>query len=221
MDKTNVVELIQKLLALSKSPNENEASLAMAKAQEMLIKYNLDMATIVTPENKDNTEDKLINEVVDFTDFETWQRTLLTAIANRNFCQSIKSGDDIHILGRKSNVRAVEAMYNWLEPQITRLIIESGYKRKDKTSYAYGIIITVSKKLDESKEQYQVNNPNSRALIVNIQSEVNNWMHNQYPHIRHTRQSINRAPYYHGQNDGHKVSVYNSSRQVSNRFLLT
>jgi hypothetical protein len=157
MDRESIVELIQKLLALSKSPNEHEAALAMAKAQELLLKHNLDMATVtVKDEPQTRDESGLINEVVDFEDFQKWQSILLNSISTRNFCRIIKMPMDYHILGKKANVRSVEAMYNWLEPQIIRLIIQSGYVRGDKTSFAMGIISTIGRKLDESKEAYPV-----------------------------------------------------------------
>jgi hypothetical protein len=41
--KNSIIEKIQKLLALATSSNENEAALAAAKAQELLVKYNLNM----------------------------------------------------------------------------------------------------------------------------------------------------------------------------------
>jgi len=48
----DIIEKIQKLLALANSSNENEAKLAAAKAQELLIKYNLSMSQIETDENR-------------------------------------------------------------------------------------------------------------------------------------------------------------------------
>lgn len=36
------VEKIKKLMSLSKSNNENEAALAMERAREMMLKYNID-----------------------------------------------------------------------------------------------------------------------------------------------------------------------------------
>jgi hypothetical protein len=218
----NVVGLIQKLLALSKSPNENEAAAAMAKAQELLIKYNLDMATVQTPTKQDSDEAGMMNEIVDFSDFEKWQSILINAVSTRNFCKIIRiSGEEFHILGKKANVRSVEAMYNWLEPQIIRLIDQSGFKRGDKTSFAMGIISTIGKKLDESKEAYQVKYSESRALIVNVQREVDGWFKSEYPHTTHSRTTCtNGSAYGAGQQAGHGVSVYGSSRQVSGRLLL-
>ena len=218
---SNVAELIQKLLALSKSPNEHEAALAMAKAQELLLKHNLDMAAITAPTQEETDEAGMINEVIDFDDFEKWQGHLVNSVAIRNFCKVIVCGSEYHILGRKANVKAVETMYNWLEPQIIRLIAASGYKRGEKNSYALGIISTISRKLEESKEQYQTQNPTSRALVVNVQKEIDVWYREQYQSVSTRRSStVYGGAFSRGQSDGRNVSVYGSSRQVSGSRLL-
>lgn len=221
---SNVVDLIQKLLALSKSPNENEAAAAMSKAQELLIKYNLDIASVQMVSDSQGKADEIgmINEIVDFEHFESWQSRLLNAIAIRNFCRVIQiSRSEFHILGRKTNVRSVETMYNWIEPQIIRLIRQSGYKRGDKTSYAYGIITTIGRQLDQSKERYQATNPTSRALIVNVQTEINSFFTQCYPHTTKVgRSTIHAGSYTAGMNDGSRVSVYGTNRQVSGSRLL-
>ena len=221
-----VIELIQKLLALSTSPNEHEAAAAMAKAQELLLKHNLDMASITAPTEEQAEDLGMINEIVDFDKFESWQSVLLNSIARRNFVHLIRISKgnrtgEYHILGRRANVKAVETMYNWVEPQIMRLIAASGYKRGEKTSYAMGIISTIGKKLDEQIGTYQQNNPSSRALIVNVQKESDSWYKDQYPHTTSRSLSINHGgAYSQGRNDGHNVSVYTSSRQVNTSRLL-
>lgn len=46
-DLAKVTERVRKLLNLAtKNPNEAEATAAAAKAQELLVAYNLDMATV-------------------------------------------------------------------------------------------------------------------------------------------------------------------------------
>jgi len=219
-NKEGIIELIRKCLALSESPNEHEAAAAMSKAQELLLKHNLDMASIVTPKAEDIEESGLINEIVDFSESEIWEKNLLNSISKRNFCHVISTPEGIHILGQRANVRSIVAMYNWLEPQIMRLTKASGYTRGHKKSYALGIVSTISHKLDESKESYQANNPMSRALIVNIQSKIDSYFKQEYPRTRSSRSSVYTGAYNHGKTDGSKVSIYNASSQVSGRFLL-
>ena len=212
MERENVADLIRKLLALSQSSNENEAALAMSKAQALLIKYNLDMAEIKAKgEEAPDDESMLINEDVTFDQYGTWQRHLVTVLSNRNFCHSIRTVEDgaIRILGRKANVRAVVEMYNWLEPQIIRLAVASGCKYSAKTSYCYGIIETIGSRLTESKEDYLQANTNCRALVANVQQESDGWYNQCYP-TRSTRNAPVRNTYAYqcGRSDGHGVSLY-------------
>ena len=223
MVKESVLELIGKLLALSHSPNENEASVAMGKAQELLIKYNLDMESVKAnnPAAPVSNESMLINEIVDFDKYSTWQWTLLNIIAINSFCKTIRGDGSIHILGRKANVRTVVAMYNWLEPQITRMAANSQYKRADKVAYIEGMILTINKRLKEQMEVHQ-SNVTTRDIITNVQAEINNWFRSQYPHVSHTRSSNSgsRDAYSRGAADGGGISINGSSRQITGRLML-
>ena len=48
-----ILDKIRKLLALSKSPNENEAAVALAMAQELMLRYNIDNIDL----EQESTED--------------------------------------------------------------------------------------------------------------------------------------------------------------------
>jgi putative NIF3 family GTP cyclohydrolase 1 type 2 len=48
-NKAKILDRIQKLIALSTSPNENEAAVAAEKAQALLIEHNLSMADVKAP----------------------------------------------------------------------------------------------------------------------------------------------------------------------------
>lgn len=224
MVKESVISLIKKLFALSTSPNEHEAALAMSKAQDLLTQYNLDIASINSDNGKgEDDESNLINELVDFDNGKAsvWQRSLLHILAINNFCRTINLGNGkVNVLGRKANVRAIVSMYNWLEPQIIRLANQSGYKRSDKSSYVLGIVNALNKRLRDNAEDYKRNNPMSTALVVNVQGEVDRYFKSEYPHTTKSRvSSVNGNAYSHGQGDAGKVSIYGSNRQVNHGTL--
>lgn len=52
MDRKDIIEKIQKLLALANSSNEHEAKLAAQKATELLTKYNLSMQEVETTQRE-------------------------------------------------------------------------------------------------------------------------------------------------------------------------
>lgn len=82
-DQQKAMETIQKLLALAaNNPNEAEAASAASKANEMLAKYNLDLATV--GEGKDGAREEL---KVD-GGFHEFQRNLWASVARLNFCMA-------------------------------------------------------------------------------------------------------------------------------------
>jgi len=221
--ESNIIEAIRKLLALSKSPNEHEASLALEKAQALLLKHNLDMAAVAVTESPEPDSDRaMINEIVEFDIWQPWRPRLLNTIARRQFCHVIRTGDkEAHILGKCANVRVVVEMYNWVEPQVIRLADKSGYKRGDKTSYIGGIIDTIARQLDIGRREFEAK-PECHALVVNIQGESDRWYRQCFPNAVSRRVSIsNGSAYSHGQRDGRGVSMTGASRQVGGRLLLT
>lgn len=54
--KNQILDKIRKCLALSKSPNANEAAAAMAKARELMDKYQVTMADVAMSDVKEHTE---------------------------------------------------------------------------------------------------------------------------------------------------------------------
>jgi hypothetical protein len=223
MIKESVIDLLKKLLALAGSPNENEANAAMAKAQSLLLKYNIDMAEVkTTTDGGAAVESTLINEIVDFDKTGTWQPILLNMLAVQNFCRVIQTNDrKLRILGRRVNVIAVETMYNWLEPQIVRMANSSGFKRADKTMYIHGVMSNLRdrlvKDLNERTTEY-----NCTALVTNLKTEVNAWLRSFYPITGKVSSSHCRGSngaYNNGRADGGNVSIYGSSRQVNSGAL--
>jgi len=64
-----LIEKIQKLLALATSPNENEAKAASAKAQELMIRYNLEISELeVKPEVELDIFYQADNNIISFKD---------------------------------------------------------------------------------------------------------------------------------------------------------
>jgi hypothetical protein len=141
-EQDNVIRKIQKLLALGQSPNEAEAALAMARAQELLAKHNLEFAVVTATAVAGGTvapaEEKREKAKVSRSAQYRWQRDMWAAIAEANFCwhwitdvfegkrgvgRMSKVPVKRHmILGRESNVIAVRLMGEYLEDTMERLL---------------------------------------------------------------------------------------------------
>jgi len=87
MADNQIAEKIKKLLNLANSPCEAEATLAMARAQELLAKYNLDYAQVKDTELSggqpgEKREKTQVNRSAKYQ----WQVDLWATIAEANFC---------------------------------------------------------------------------------------------------------------------------------------
>lgn len=145
-DVAKVVEKIQKMLKLAaNNPSEAEAAAATAKAQEMLAKYNLQMADVERAEGKDGKREQMKTK----GGLYKFQRSLWEAVANLNFClyfggahmelvtKKRKNWDGStvevkkwvqnfrhHVVGRTVNIAATTAMAGYLEQTIERITRE-------------------------------------------------------------------------------------------------
>lgn len=132
------IDKIEKLMRLSASnPNEAEAASALAKAQELLAAYNLDMAVI---EQSSGESGKRTDEQVSGGMYK-YQRQLWRSISQLNWCmywlqkRRVREGSiqakrrrtmthEIRLVGRKVNVIATKNMANYLNGTIERLCRE-------------------------------------------------------------------------------------------------
>lgn len=156
-----IVARIQKLLALAaNNPNEHEASAAMAKAQEMLETYNLDLSMIgKTATGRPRKDQKQKGGLYG------WQRALWESVAKLNFCTywSIKglqrgSTYEHRILGSHANVVSTEVMANYLQQAIERLAQawakEQGYQSvfvRDAIAYREGMARRICERLEAKR----------------------------------------------------------------------
>lgn len=156
-------KLIRKIEALLnvKGCTEAEAEARIAKAQELLAKYNLDMASIGgTPAQNKRNDKKTKGGLY------SWQRKLWKAVAELNFCHylSVKglakgSTYEHRLIGSHGNVIATEVMANYLQETIEKLAQawakESGYKSvfvRDAIAYREGMTNRVAYKLKQRRD---------------------------------------------------------------------
>ena len=126
MDKDKLIKKIQALLALSDSPNENEATSAAAKAQELMNTYSLSMAEVSV---EDDNDDGVIHQQFGPSKSNVfWKLMLATGIAKANNVKCFSGKDRnngtrmkyIHFVGRAGLVTGCIALYNYLSETIDR-----------------------------------------------------------------------------------------------------
>lgn len=168
-----VVERIAKLMQLAeRNPNQEEAASALAKANELLEAYNLDMSTIESATGKAG---KRVDEYVS-GGMHKFQRRLWEAIAELNYCffwvmkVRVKPGSiqerrgrrythELRLVGREVNVIATKNMASYLLGTIERLTIErlGGEAHKQRYSswavaFREGIADAVIEKIQQRRQ---------------------------------------------------------------------
>jgi hypothetical protein len=142
MEEINkVAERVRKLLRLAGDGGATaaEAELAAAKAQELMREYNLTAATL---EASGAGAEGRAKEGVERKAMYEWQRDLMDTIGETNFClvKAIQKQQTdrrwggttgryfyagYEIIGRQSNVAAVQVMFDYLLQTIERLVRET------------------------------------------------------------------------------------------------
>lgn len=116
MAQQNVLEKIKKLLSLATSDNENEARLAMSKAQKLMAENNIHSVSM-------EEEDKVISQQIEenTVGLSPYRRELATCLANHFRVRVLlnrthRAGDSITrilVVGRPEEVKIFEEVFNY------------------------------------------------------------------------------------------------------------
>lgn len=185
MENEFVIRKIQKLLELGHSSNEAEANLAMARAQELLAKYNLDVAMVketvveggtvaAAPEKREKTK---VSRSAQYA----WQRQLWKTLAEANFCyhwitkvyegkrgsgkQSKVPVKRHMVLGRESNVLVVSMMGAYLEDTMERILPYPNSERMSRSALSWkaGCAERLCERINENAERMKRESVNASA----------------------------------------------------------
>ena len=225
--KEDIVNLIKKCLALSSSPNEHEATLAMEKAQQLLLKYNLEMRDIDL--KAEHFTPELVNLPVNFpSKLPNWKLLLIHQVAKNNFCKVVLAGTRIHILGRGFNVVAVMEMSVWVSGQVEVLAFTNTtvYPGRDKiryrNSFLMGIVHRLGERLKELQTQEVAQDSNTKALVVDSRKALEDFAHTQFGHLRPTNMSSGSSTlgYNDGVRAGNDISLVRPANHVGTRLQI-
>ena len=149
-----LIEKIQKLISLADSPNENEAKAAMAKAQELMLKHNIDMRSV------QNHDSEYVHETTDTFKREHPNMKYINNLINEFFFVKVvkscrRGGSYFNYIGEKNNVDTALHTVNFLKATFDRLWkeykAETGAGRGSKSSFIYGLYKGLEAKLTEQR----------------------------------------------------------------------
>jgi hypothetical protein len=128
-----VIAKIQKLMALTaeRGASEHEAEIAAGHVQRLLAEHNLTLAAIEASGADTGAGGKRTKEAINRRQVYRWQRTLMGATAQLNFCLALERYDHSRrgapvfngysLIGRVDNVATTKVMFEYLIQTIERL----------------------------------------------------------------------------------------------------
>lgn len=187
---------IEKLLALGRSANEHEASLAMEKANELIEKYHLQGL-------RQGLASRHAYVVIDLQKKRTagYQRHICSILQEFFFVRVVlaqlydpvrdESFKTIELFGTPENTAIAEYCYHFLENRLALLWSQncnrfSGRTQTEKSSYYLGLLRGFSLKLRAQKETRAAGNvqPAAGALIVAEEQRLAAFVGMRYPRLR-------------------------------------
>lgn len=230
-DQQKVIEQIQKLLALSKSENKNEAALALARAESLLEKYRLDITQIemMTGQKEAIIQDE--DPLFDSPQIAEWESLLANGIAFLHGCTTIRIGEKIiKIIGRASDIFFVRYFIQYITLELFRISTKEFYKkRKDyKDAWFKGAVEVIYERMYQEKQKTQQKCTNQFAVVTinNRYQESQQKLQEFYPNSELIKydpiKAKNEQAYRNGREAGKTIQLSHKEKinAKNNNFLL-
>ncbi|MDE5898934.1 MAG: DUF2786 domain-containing protein [Treponemataceae bacterium] len=214
MDELETIKRkIKKLLALSKSPNENEAIAALQKANDLMAEHRIERAELAeyTMESVKATK-RLVQ----------WRIILANAVEQLYAtCHYADRDGNYVFLGEELDVYMSTEMYRYLVKCVDRMAarnIRRNAKYRYRQSYRKGVASCIYNRIHELGQQCSWRTPKD---LAQKQKEISDWVERRvsFTYARKRPDKQNTAAFLRGMHDGDGVSL---SRQMtgSNRARL-
>jgi len=212
-----IEERIRKLLALADSPNENEAAAAAVKAQALMLRYGIEMATIAASGGLAVDEHVLDGKV------DPWRRMLAAAVARSAGGRVVWAPDGygrgqgkIFFYGPAGVVGGIVGLYRYLEAQLVVISAAATAGRRERrvhgrtwrNSFLLGAVGRVGQRLDARRAETVQAGENGRALVL-VKTAVDREIERRWPELETSgyRPSVARSAYDAGSHAGKHVDL--------------
>lgn len=212
-DRTKIVARIQKLLSLATSDNVNEAENAAAKAQDLLIKYNVEQAELDS--HIDSKSEKVIETRTQGKAKYSkiaWYNSLAWRVGKANLCEVIQSGSGLIWIGKPTNIEIAQYIFDNLVSDLTRIceaewesahntelilkalgkLYQVTHGKTWKNNFYHGANQSISQRLNANltllKEE-----PKVTDMVVHNDAEINEYKKIHYPYLSHSSTTYTKA----------------------------
>lgn len=232
-DKEKIIDKIQKLLRLSTSPNEHEASLALQRAHELLSKYNLSTADLKEESPVSHKDQKFGQSHGD------QDRYIVMLLVDHFEVELIRirypgaqkiMGNCFHIIGEKHSIIIAEHVFEYLRSTFRRMwkiraqtLTKKRMRRKTvsriRQSYYYGIWYTLDAALIAAKPVV----PPGEGLIVSKSDALKKYIIDNFKTTTSNkvmRRKLHDAGFLEGRSDGKNISINKAIQQSAGQIKL-
>jgi hypothetical protein len=210
-----VVERIARLLALAESPNQHEAEAAMAAAQRLMLKHNLE--AVRTQQARDHDFAHLGRPTGRVLEHE---RLVAMILGKHFFVEAIwipvyrplegKRASVLEICGTRSNIAIAEYVHGFLHATAERLW--KAHKRalgiasdRDRRTYLAGVMAGFADKLARQEAWSR-----SEGLVWVRDGDLATYFRRRHPYVRHVRHTGQRRTdaWAHGREAGRRIVLH-------------
>jgi hypothetical protein len=210
-----IVARITRLLALAESPNRHEAEAAMAAAQRLMLKHNLDVAG--TREARDYAFAHLGRPSGRIGEHE---RLVAMILGEHFFVEAIwvpvyrplagKRGSVLEICGTRANLAIAEYVHGFLHETAERLWRD--HKRaegidsdRERRAYLAGVMVGFTEQLARQKTRNK-----SEGLVWVKDGDLTSYFRRRHPLVRHVRHAgtPRTDAWAHGREAGRKIILH-------------
>jgi hypothetical protein len=217
-----IIERIARLLALAESPNQYEAEAAMAAAQRLMLKHNLEV--VRAGRERDQCFAHLGRPTGRVDEHE---RLVAMILVKHFFVEAIwipvyrpvegKRGSVLEICGTRANLAIAEYVHGFLLATAERLW--QGHKTsqgtrgdRDRRTYLAGVMTGFADKLARQETKSR-----SEGLIWVKDGDLARYFRRRHPHVRHVRHAGQRRTdaWSHGREAGERIVLHKPIQAVA------
>jgi len=182
MNTSSVIDKVQKLLALSKSSNANEAAAAAAAANKLIDQYRLSEADLEIQGQAEEPIEEDGGYIYESGRITPWKSSLAINLAKHygvylwNDCHwpSGRMVTRYRLVGRKSDITVCKYMYNWLSLECQRLsdLHTKGRGKVAANSFCLGFVKGVMIQLDASRKDLEQAASSGAMIKINAREDA-------------------------------------------------
>lgn len=229
-EREKMLDRIKALLNLadkSRNNSDKEAEVAAMKVQELLEKYNIDMAEVLSREDNKNIGEIIVDEeVIIFNKMGSWRKSLFGCVGDlcgvKGYWYSYPhlKKYEMRFVGVQWDVAVAKELYKFLFKTLDKnasILYKGEYNKQ--TSYLVGCCGSLYRRVQEQnrriKEQNTVNEKFA-LMVISKKEAIDKYMTQKFPKMKTVQNknspSLDFHAYHKGRRDGDKIDLGTDDR---------